>query len=232
MPPSVNSTPNRLPHNRSRPARLRAAFQPSLRFSPAAWAKLLYLRDCGGSEVGGFAITTASDLLLVEQIQLVRQQCSPVYVSFDDEAVADYFDRQVDCGLKPEQFARIWVHTHPGNCALPSSTDEETFQRVFGRSDWAVMFILAQEGQTYARLRFSVGPGADTEISVQVDYSREFSGSNWSAWQEEYQANVRLLATSPLADQMTWWDDEFLPADPRWHEELLLADAALLDAPF
>ena len=25
------------------------------------------------------------------------------------------FDEQVDAGLKPEQFGRIWLHTHPGN---------------------------------------------------------------------------------------------------------------------
>ena len=40
-------------------------------------------------------------------------------------------------------------------------TDEETFARVFGRTDWAVMFILARQGQSYARLRFHVGPGGD-----------------------------------------------------------------------
>ena len=29
---------------------------PSMRFSPTAWAKLLYLRNLGDSEVGGFGI--------------------------------------------------------------------------------------------------------------------------------------------------------------------------------
>lgn len=232
MPPPLHSAPNQPRLEKRRPLRRASARQPCLRFSPTAWAKLLYLRDCGDSEVGGFAVTAASDLLLVEEIRLVTQHCSPVYVSFEDEAVAEYFDRQVDDGLKPEQFARIWVHTHPGQCALPSSTDEDTFQRVFGRSDWAVMFILAQEGQTYARLRFSIGPGADAEIPVQVDYGREFSGSNWPAWQEEYAANVRLLAPSPFVEAMNWWEDEFLPPDPRWHEELLRPDEAPLEAPF
>jgi hypothetical protein len=232
MSPSPNLIPSRSRRDRLEPARTRVAAQPCLRFTPTAWAKLLFLRDSGDSEVGGFAVTSTRDLLLVEQVQLIRQQCSHVFVSFDDEAVADYFDRQVDSGLKPEQFARVWVHTHPGNCALPSSTDEETFQRVFGRSEWAVMFILAQEGQTYARLRFSVGPGADAEIPVQVEYGQEFAGSNWPAWQEEYQANVRLLPPSSFAEQLNWWDDEFLPGGSRWHEELLPADEVPLDAPF
>jgi hypothetical protein len=121
---------------------------------------------------------------------LVEQTCSWAHVAFDDESVADFFDAQVDAECRPEQFARIWVHTHPGDCPQPSLTDEDTFQRVFGRSDWAVMFILAQQGQTYARLRFNVGPGGAIEMPVEVDYSRPFSGSDLDSWEQEYLSNV------------------------------------------
>ena len=58
----------------------------------------------------------------------------------------------------------------PGRSAEPSATDEATFSRVFGGADWAVMFILARGGQTYARLRCNVGPGADVKLPVDVDY--------------------------------------------------------------
>ena len=66
---------------------------PALRLSPVAWAKMLYLRDLGDSEVGGFGISAADDLLHVEDVQLVRQLCTGVSVAFDDQAVADFFDR-------------------------------------------------------------------------------------------------------------------------------------------
>lgn len=163
---------------------------PALRFSPTAWAKLLFLRDYGETEVGGFGIAPKDDLLFVEDIQLVKQTCSWAHVAFDDESVADYFEDQVDQGRQPEQFARLWLHTHPGDCPRPSSTDEETFERVFGRADWAVMFILACGGQTYARLRFNVGPGGAAEIPVEVDYSRPFTGCDSDAWEQAYLANV------------------------------------------
>ena len=130
-----------------------------LRFSPTAWAKLIYLRDRGDTEVGGFGISADDDPLLVIDFQLIEQSCTNVTVRFDDLAVADYFDRQVDRGLQPSNFARLWVHTHPGQSAEPSWVDEQTFDRVFGTTDWAVMFVLAQGGQTYARLRFNTGPG-------------------------------------------------------------------------
>ena len=167
-----------------------ATATPVLRFSPTTWAKLLFLRDYGETEVGGFGIAASDDLLFVEDVQLVKQDCSWAHVAFDDESVADFFDAQVDQERQPEQFARIWVHTHPGECPQPSPTDEETFDRVFGRSDWAVMFILARQGQTYARLRFNVGPGGAIEIPVEVDYSRPFSCSDMEVWEQEYLANV------------------------------------------
>jgi len=80
----------------------------ALRFSPTAWAKLLYFRDKSDNEVGGFGITESDDLLFVTDFQIVKQKVTGVSVSFDDNAVADFFDRQVDIGKKPEQFARIW----------------------------------------------------------------------------------------------------------------------------
>jgi hypothetical protein len=168
-----------------------------LRFNPTAWAKLLYLRDLGESEIGGFAITPTNDLLFVDDVRLVRQTCSWVHVEFDDESVADYFDDQVDAGRWPEQFARIWVHTHPGDSPQPSGTDEKTFERVFGRADWALMFILARGGKCYARLRYNVGPGADIELPVDVDYSRPFAGSEFELWHQEYADNVRVPPPEP-----------------------------------
>ena len=70
-------------------------------------------------------------------------------------------------------------------------TDEETFDRVFGRADWAMMFILANGGQSFARLRYNVGPRAEFEIPVSVDFTRPFGGCNHDAWKREYLANVQ-----------------------------------------
>jgi hypothetical protein len=92
--------------------------------------------------------------------------------------------------MKPVQFGRTWIHTHPGNSPEPSCTDEETFERVFGSCDYALMVIVARGGKSYARLRFNVGPGGDVVIPVLVDYSRSFAGSDLGAWEAEYKANI------------------------------------------
>lgn len=173
---------------------IRCRASPALRFSPTAWAKLLFLRDRGTSEVGGFGVTPLDDLLYVEDIKTVEQVCDVVSVKFNDTAVAQFFDDQVDAGRQPAQFARIWIHTHPEISAQPSGTDEDTFARVFGRADWAVMFILSKTDDVYCRLRFNVGPGGDLQIPVSVDYRRPFAVSDMAAWEAEYQAHVRTEA--------------------------------------
>jgi hypothetical protein len=162
-----------------------------MRFSPTAWAKLLFLRDRGETEIGGFGISDDDDPLYVSDLRLVLQTCTPVTVAFDDVAVADFFDDQVDAGRSIAHIGRIWIHTHPGESAAPSGTDEETFRTVFGRPDWAVMFILAQSGMSYCRLRFNIGPGAEIEIPSRVDFRRPFGPTDFAGWDREYAACVR-----------------------------------------
>ena len=76
----------------------------------------------------------------------------------------------------------------------PSGQDETTFARVFGKCNWALMFILAENNRTYAKLSFNVGPKGEILIPVEVDYSQAFGPSDHKLWDEEYQANVSHVA--------------------------------------
>lgn len=166
---------------------------PVLRFSPTAWAKLLYFRDKSDNEVGGFGITEPDDLLLVTEFVTVKQEVTGASVKFDDEAVADFFDAQVDLGRKPEQFARIWLHSHPGDSPEPSTIDEETFERVFGNCQWAVLFVVAQDNRTYAKLSFNVGPGGQVLIPTEIDYCHDFGPTDHELWDTEYATNIKAV---------------------------------------
>ena len=173
---------------------------PELVFSMLAWMKLQFLCHAGATEIGAFGIARADNPLYIEDIATVRQTCTSVSVEFDDEATADHFDRQVDSGKTPDQFARLWIHTHPGESPHPSSTDEETFSRVFGACSWAVMFILARGGAAYCRLgvQTPTGPTGVTAIGltipVRVDYSgvtaADLAAISPQSWAEEFAANV------------------------------------------
>jgi proteasome lid subunit RPN8/RPN11 len=166
-----------------------------LRFSPTAWAKFLFMRDVGDTEVGGFAITMPDDLLYVDDFVLPKQECGYASVDFDNESVADFVEDMVDQGLRPEQFLRIWIHTHPNMSASPSKTDEDTFDRVFGKCDWAIMAIISSNGSQYCRLQINGGPlPGSFEIPIEVDYeSYDFPASNSDAWAKEYDDNVEKV---------------------------------------
>lgn len=172
---------------------------------------MLFLRDAGDTEVGGFGICPG-DPLVVEDIQLVKQTCTWSTVSFDDESVADFFEHQVEQGLRPDQFARVWIHTHPGRSALPSHTDEDTFERVFGNTDWAVMFILACGGQTYARMRQSDQP-EETLLETEVDFSLSFPHSDMGQWQQQYDDLVCEALPGRQAEDEFWYLLEDAPAE-------------------
>ncbi|MCP4259365.1 MAG: DUF397 domain-containing protein [Planctomycetes bacterium] len=195
------------------------ASRPVLRFSPTAWAKLLYFRDKTDNEIGGFGVTEAKDLLYVSDFVTVKQKVTAVSVSFEDEAVSNFFDDQVDLGRKPEQFARLWIHCHPGDSPEPSILDEETFERVFGGCQWAILFVVDRMNKTYARLSFNVGPGANILIPVYVDYNRDFGPSDHDQWDAEYNANIiaeiRLITLRKIDDEKEESDlnDYALPYD-------------------
>lgn len=162
---------------------------------------MIYLRDRGETEIGGFGLSAPDDPLYVVDL-LVPKQCTTVTtVKFDDASVADLVDDCVDRGLRPEQFGRVWIHTHPGRCPLPSFVDEGTFRRVFQRNEWAVMAIVARGGARYARLAFHVGPGGSLEVPVRVDYRRPFAGADVDGWEQEYRANIVAEVPSLIGDE-------------------------------
>jgi len=172
------------------------------------------MRDVTDNEVGGFGITEPDDLLFVTDFVLVKQKVTPVSVSFEDESVANFFEDQVEAGRQPQQFARIWLHTHPGNSPEPSCTDESTFERVFGTCDWSVMCIVAQDGSTFAMLRFNVGPGGEIKVPVCVDYSYGFDATDFEIWKQQYKANVaeeKILSLKGISTQPS--DSEKQEAD-------------------
>jgi proteasome lid subunit RPN8/RPN11 len=213
----------------------RRPFEPCLSFAPLPWLKLAFFCHQGDTEIGGFGISAPNNLLYVEDLVTLKQQVTSVSVRFLDDAVADHFDHCLERGLPPARCGRLWFHTHPGDSALPSSTDEETFVRSFGSCDWAVMFILARSGHTYARLAFAAGPKAQMEIPVTVDWSawpaclgkdKPSLDMLFAQWRQEYEAHVQPLPPPPRRPaamafpsdvvDVAWGCEErlFLPCDP------------------
>ena len=237
---TTNGTTN-VPVARFKPARLEhREKEPRLVFSPLCWLKLQYFCHIGDSEIGGFGITRDDDPLYVEQFQTVLQGVSAVSVEFADSAVADYFDACVDSGIPPRRCGRTWLHTHPGDSPAPSSVDEKTFARVFGKCDFAVMFILSRTARTYARLSFSAGPGGSVLIPVLVDWegwpqqaTQIDLVEHVRQWRQEYESNVQILApyaTPALFATGGEWPGQEDELDELWCELQLMREQTDVDS--
>jgi proteasome lid subunit RPN8/RPN11 len=170
--------------------RPKTTYGDTLRFTAYAYAKLLWMRDRGNTEVAGYGVTATEDPLLITDFVLVKQECTGASFDFDPEDGADYMDRMLDTGLPPWAYSNILIHTHPGNSPNPSGVDETNFQKAFSHPNWAIMFIIAEGGATYCRLKINVGPGVCRELKVCVDWKHPFSGSNCQEWENEYKLKV------------------------------------------
>ncbi len=88
------------------------------------------------------------------------------------------------------------------------------------------MFILAQGGETYARLRFNIGPRASLEIPVDVDYRRPFAAADQLAWDREYVECVHPLYLTPHNPLQVEQPHLFeIETDDDWQDWLNFADA-------
>ncbi len=69
---------------------------------------------------------------------------------------------------------------------------------------------MAQNGNTYARISFNVGPGGQVLIPTEVDFSQAFQASNQQQWDQEYETNVfpepsmGFLHDGPMGNHAFW----------------------------
>lgn len=196
-------------------------------FSWTAWSKLLAMLNFGDTEVGGFGITRKTDPLYVEEFQLLPQVSSVASVEFFEGDIQKFTWDMIDRNLDPENYFRVWIHTHPGQSPTPSGTDEETWRKVMGQAPWAVMFILAKGGSIYCRHRRG---NVETVIPVQVDYST--APNEW--WSEYFDCvdewdfttiSVEAEEPPPTVPANVNWDTVWLDEDTdELYEAILLKD--------
>lgn len=196
--------------------------QPRVRFAPLAWLKLIYLCRKAETEVGLLGLTAEHDHLYVEDLYVPKQSCTAVSTRFDSEDLLDLQERLgIGQGLSCSRFLRVWIHTHPGHSAQPSGKDEETFAQQFADASWALMFILARDGQTYCRIRIGWPPDPVSVIEVPFDWTTDVDWGRFPAdvdatsldalqetWSQELAERVKTEAiaySSYLIDTDSFW---------------------------
>lgn len=138
-----------------------------LRFHPLAALKALIWLHGVETEISGFAVTDPENPFYILDLHSIPQICTKATTDFKDPHLAVYLKQRQEktgqIGMPP-----IWVHTHPGFAANPSSVDETTFAKYFSSCKWSIMCILSQLGST-ARHQ-EAGHPLEVQMRVKDDW--------------------------------------------------------------
>ena len=127
-------------------------------------------------EVSLMGISDPDQINKIVDWYIPKQEVSAGTTDFDDDAWTDYIesitfgyldenpDDYEGASFAVKRHTRVWAHTHPGDSATPSGTDEETFRDFFGEQDidFAAMLILAKGNKTTNRMKYNSSVGIKT----------------------------------------------------------------------
>lgn len=197
----------------------------ALRFSKKAWEKLVFMCHSADTEVSGFGRCPPDDLLYVEDIVILKQECRHAYTIIDPDDLAAYMERLAIANVPLQSAMSIWIHTHPEMSANPSSTDEDTFAQHLENTNWMVMMIRSRTGDATARLGFKAGPGAGIPLNIQVaheqtpSFLKEASALH-AQWEEEIREKVSRPSAHPHFSGPVSYDSRF-PQRGRNYQHLM-----------
>jgi hypothetical protein len=145
-----------------------------LKFTAKAKATLEYFRDIGRTEVTCYGVINKD--LIIEDFIIPKQECCSVSIDIDTEDLSDkaFEVWEKDKSMDFWRTTSVWIHTHPGTSASPSTVDEtqwkEQCEKVENSKSESggifIMYILAKGGEEYCRMKIK---GVDTTISVPVE---------------------------------------------------------------
>ena len=179
--------------------------------SPDLYAKLRYMCANTENEVAGWGYAHDPEHpMQLSDIFMPPQYNSVAYVEMDDDALNKYLISMMQKGHTPEQTMRVWIHTHPGSSATPSSVDWNTLRRLSSDLPWASMFIMSKEGSMTCNTQHVKAPRT-VQTQVLVDYGHfkglpplETSFIDWGldlmVFENAIKPSSYMPSDSPLTD--------------------------------
>lgn len=129
-----------------------------------AWLKLCLIRNTKkGQETAFWGVTDPDNPMYVTDIECVKHYGRHSYVEFDDEALMDWTMQMAGQGIYADRCRRVWIHTHPGNSAAPSSVDWNTMNRLSAGAPYMIMLIVAMDNSTTCHMQSQLSCGDGSE---------------------------------------------------------------------
>lgn len=171
--------------------------KPVLQINSGAWWKLSWLGRTSKTEVSGIGIMGLWPQMRMTDFRLVGQIATDGTTKFTHDGWFDHQEKYGDAKIDVNVYSRVWVHTHPGQSATPSSVDRETWETQFGVFPWAIMLIVARGGQWHCEIRVKE-PNIVSECDVQIYDGKYVADTElWIAEREALVAEPKVEIVRP-----------------------------------
>jgi hypothetical protein len=143
---------------------------PTLYITQFAWMKIGCALRHVDTEIAWWGITHPDNPMYVQDIIIPHQCASSADVEFDQEQMAQHLFELMDLDIPPRLGAHIHGHSHPGNSAEPSGTDDDMFYKEMAHDkyEWIVSLIVAQDLSHTCRGRIPLSTGHQLTGDVPV----------------------------------------------------------------
>lgn len=150
----------------------------------------------------------------VTRLYVPIQLCSTGSVEREAEETIKLMKWGLAEGLQPAQLTRIWLHTHPGDSAAPSSVDEDYWHQ--HATHGSVMGIMAKGGDVTARLAIRTDEFTlDLKIGVEyeedqtyVEMAKNLITANVTDKWKVPQANCRTTTYGMMDWDKVYWNNQ------------------------
>ncbi len=100
---------------------------PELNFTPQAWEQMQQYLRLSTYEISGFGRVQELDgRFLCDDIVIFKQEVSAGHTELDDLALAQFHEEVTAAGQKPQEYGRLWWHSHAKGSLYFSQTDWNT----------------------------------------------------------------------------------------------------------
>jgi predicted metallopeptidase len=143
---------------------------PTVYFTPYAWAKLwAYVRNAT-AEIAGMGIVEVvdNDYLLVSDVFIVEQEASAAHADFDVDGVARFMEELIAAGREDDiPKMKLWWHSHGTLEAYFSSRDTQTIDE-WKNTSYLVSIVCNKKNRYSARLDLWSPIRMTTDVDVEI----------------------------------------------------------------
>ena len=127
---------------------------PTVYIPPEVYAQIMaYVNATRNEEISGVGTVRVvnPNVLIVEQIFLVDQDCSASETDLDPEALGEFLGDFMTNGGDPEAL-KLWWHSHAWMDTFWSGTDDQTIAKEFSYTGWLLSLVFNKRGDLLGRL--------------------------------------------------------------------------------